>query len=165
VLILGIESAPQKSETSVVWVRNHVYPVYLIDRQRRSSDGSSYKKISSLLIQVYITLTSQVSSNRGNQISSTFQPPIKHIIIKNEGCHEMQCNMTPWNDMPQNTKYSLNRIYMILLGNTSRVHDPWGTREVHIPTQTISTCLCGRSQRTIINQTIPSTDDLHVPNL
>uniref|UniRef100_A0A0V0HNI4 Putative ovule protein n=1 Tax=Solanum chacoense TaxID=4108 RepID=A0A0V0HNI4_SOLCH len=39
---------------------------------------------------------------------------------------------------------------MILLENTSRVHDPWGTREVHIPTWTISTCLCGRSQRTII---------------
>ena len=42
--------------------------------------------------------------------------------------------------MSQNTQYSLNRIYMILLGNTSRVHDPWGNREVHIPTRTISTC-------------------------
>ena len=91
--------------------------------------------------------------------------------------------MMPCNDMSQNTQYSLNRIYMILLGNTSRVHDPWGTREVHIPTRTISTCLCGRSQRTIIisnnfrtdglyvpklqsyHLTIPSTDDLHVPNL
>lgn len=55
--------------------------------------------------------------------------------------------------MSQNTKHSLNRIYMILLRNTSRVHDPWRTREVHKPTRTISTCLCGRSQRTIINQT------------
>ena len=62
--------------------------------------------------------------------------------------------MMPCNDMSQNTQYSLNRIYMILLGNISRVHDPWGTREVHIPTRTISTCLCGRSQRTIIISTI-----------
>ena len=51
----------------------------------------------------------------------------------------MQCNITPCNDMSQNTQYSLNRIYRILLGNTSSVHDPWGTREVHIPTRTIST--------------------------
>ena len=58
--------------------------------------------------------------------------------------------MMPCNDMAQNTQYSLNRIYMILLGNTSRVHDPWGTREVLIPTRTISTYLCGQSQRTII---------------
>ena len=43
---------------------------------------------------------------------------------------------------------------MVLLGNTSRVHDPGGTREVHILTRTISTCLCGRSQRTIIISTI-----------
>ena len=51
-------------------------------------------------------------------------------------------------------QYSLNRIYMILLRNTSRVHDPWGTREVHIPTRTISKCLCEKFKRTIINQTI-----------
>ena len=42
---------------------------------------------------------------------------------------------------------------MIFLENTSRVHDPWGTREVHILILTISTCLCRRSQWTIINQT------------
>ena len=66
----------------------------------------------------------------------------------------MQCNMIPCNDMSQNTQYSLNGIYMILLGNTSRVHDPWGTCEVHIPTRTISTCLCEQSQRTIIISTI-----------
>ena len=62
--------------------------------------------------------------------------------------------MMPCNDMSQNTQYSLNRIYMILLGNTSRVHDPWGTREVHIPTRAISTCLCGQPQHTIIISTM-----------
>ena len=77
----------------------------------------------------------------------------------------MQCNMIPCNDMSQNTQYSLNRIYMILLGNTSRVHDPWGTREVHITTRTISTCLCGRSQRTIIISNNSRTDGLHVPKI
>ena len=70
----------------------------------------------------------------------------------------MQCNMTPWNDMPQNIKYSLNRIYMILLRNTSRVHNPWGICEVHIPTQTISTCLCGQSQRTITKLNNPQQE-------
>ena len=62
--------------------------------------------------------------------------------------------------MRQNTKYSLNRIYMTLLGNTSRVHDPWGTHEVHIPTRTISTRLCGRSKRTIIISNNFRTDSL-----
>ena len=66
----------------------------------------------------------------------------------------MQCNMISCNESFQNIQYSLNRIYMILLGNTSRDHDPWGTREVHIPTRTIFTFLCGRSQRTIIISTI-----------
>ena len=61
----------------------------------------------------------------------------------------MQYNMIPCNESFQNTQYSLNRIYMILLRNTSRAHDPWGTREFHIPTKTISMCLCGRSQRII----------------
>src|SRR5688572_28345427 len=39
--------------------------------------------------------------------------------------------------------------------NSSRVCDTWGTREVHILTRTISTCLCGRSQRTIIKSNHP----------
>ena len=76
----------------------------------------------------------------------------------------MQCDMMPCNDISKNTQYSLNRIYMILLGNTSRVHDPWETREVHIPTRTISTCLCGRSQCTMIKLTISARTVSACPN-
>ena len=75
----------------------------------------------------------------------------------------MQCNMVPCNESFQNTQYSLNRIYMILLENTSRAHDPWGTPEIHILTWTISTYLCRRSQRTIIISNNFHTDGLHVP--
>ena len=62
----------------------------------------------------------------------------------------MQCDTMKW--YASYSKSSLNRIYMILLQNMSRVHDPWGTRKVHMPTRTIYACLCGLFQCTFINQ-------------
>ena len=116
--------------------------------------GFYTRKINSLIIQVYSSLTSLVSSNRGNQTLRNFQPPNKTQYRQE---WRMWWNAKQYDAMKwyvSKYQYSLNRIYMILLRNTSRVHDPWGTREVHIPTRTISKCLCEKFKRTIINQTI-----------
>ena len=77
-LEIEIQSAPQKSAASVVWVRNHVYPDITLTDNEEVVTEVYIRKINSLIIEVYITIISQVSSNTGNQTSSNFQPPNIH---------------------------------------------------------------------------------------
>ena len=79
-----------RSATSVVWVRNHMYSVCLIDRQWGSTDGSLYKKKFLNYISMYILHSLFKFINKGNQTTSTFQHKTKHIIIKINDV--MKCN-------------------------------------------------------------------------
>ena len=115
------------------------------------------------LNSIYMILLENTS--RVHDLWRTHEDHIPTQTISTCLCGWSQCTMIPCKELSQNTHYSLNRIYMILLENTSRDHDPWATREVHILTRTISTCLCGWSQRTIIISKNFCTDGLHVPKL